>query len=361
MKMKEFLGSMADLMEGAERLEIGPASRVVVMSDLHLGDGSRKDDSRLNAALVEEALRSWYLKEGYTLVLNGDIEELHKFDLDDIMRAHGSLYGVFADFAAKDRLKKLLGNHDLAYLLEKDPPFGAGHALMMEWTDGRSEGFGGIPPLLAFHGHQAATFFTRFNYLSDFIVRYLAGPLKIRNADVPMTSKHRFRTERRIYAAARKLGVIALAGHTHRPLFESMSKYDSLRFAIESLLRRYAEERGKERNALRERIRAFAAEFRALKGKERKNKIRRSLYAVEEPLVPCMFNSGCGTGRGGITALEIRDGNLALVHWTARGRGKPYIEGEARSRTVLEPSGAVRWVLAEDSLEYIGSRMTLLG
>lgn len=358
MKMKEFLGSMQDLLEGADRMEIGPASRVVVLSDLHLGDGSRKDDSRGNAGLVASVLEKWYLPEGYILVLNGDIEELHKFDLADILCAHAELYRIFGLFSAEGRLHKLLGNHDLSYLLEDEQPLPAGHALRMEWRNGDGEA---IPPLLAFHGHQAATFFTRFNYISDFIVRYLAGPLKIRNADVPMTNKHRYRTERSIYAAARKLGVIALAGHTHRPLFESMSKYDSLRFSIEALLRRYAVERGAGRKELCDRIKAIVAEFRALKGKERKNKLKRTLYAVEEPLVPCMFNSGCGTGRRGITALEIRDGNLALVHWTAKGRGKPYIEGEARSRTELGDGQAQRWVLAEDSLEYIGARMALLG
>ena len=56
------------------------------MSDLHLGDGGPRDDFRPNAELVHDVLRDYYLEAGYSLVLNGDIEELQRFSYAKIRK-----------------------------------------------------------------------------------------------------------------------------------------------------------------------------------------------------------------------------------------------------------------------------------
>jgi len=351
MQMVEFMATMRTMHEQARRQPLGPASKIVFLSDLHMGDRSSRDDFSHNAQLVGDALVSRYLANGYTLVLNGDIEELYKFKPVAIRMAYPDLYGVFKSFDERDALVKIVGNHDLAMLLYDDHGFKLDHALRLDRPDGA---------ILAFHGHQSSKLFMKYNYLTDFVVRYVAHPLKIQNAEVPMTSKRRFKAERRIYRASKELGVVTIAGHTHRPLFESFSKYDTLRWNIETLLRRYSSESpdAKERTAAL--IAVYSAEFKRLSKKERKSKVSRSLYEREELLVPCMFNSGCATGKSGFTALEINGDEISLVYWTKAGVARPYMDREALDREDLPGTAWTRYTVSRDSLEYVMARARLL-
>ena len=92
MKIQEFLTTMRTLMAGARCDNLGPDSRIVFMSDFHLGDGGKGDDFRHNADLVCGALESYYLEKNWRLVLNGDIEDLYKFKAVKIRAAYGELY-----------------------------------------------------------------------------------------------------------------------------------------------------------------------------------------------------------------------------------------------------------------------------
>jgi UDP-2,3-diacylglucosamine pyrophosphatase LpxH len=76
-----------------------------VISDLHLGDGSEADEFQG----ADGDLRS-FLKEvkNGELVLNGDIFELLKFEMADIIHAHADL---ILDIFSKTRLY-IVGNHD---------------------------------------------------------------------------------------------------------------------------------------------------------------------------------------------------------------------------------------------------------
>ena len=229
MKMQEFLSTMRNLMDRARSESLTPESKIVFMSDFHLGDGTKGDDFRHNADLVSGALESYYLSKGWRLVLNGDIEDLYKFKASKIRAAYAGLYDIFHAFNHGPGLVKIVGNHDLGLFLQEDYEFPLDNALRLDRSDGS---------FLAYHGHQASRLFMKYNHLSDFLVRYVADPLKIHNTDVPMTSHKRFKTERRMYRVSKELSIISIVGHTHRPLFESFSKYDSLRWNIESLLRR---------------------------------------------------------------------------------------------------------------------------
>jgi UDP-2,3-diacylglucosamine pyrophosphatase LpxH len=358
--MKEFAASLDGLYLNAENRALGPRDKWVFISDLHLGDGSKSDDSLPAAALVERALGAFYFPEGYSLVLNGDIEELQKFPYPDIRRAHASLYRAFDAFNQKGRLAKIVGNHDLAMLLEPDGPYALYHALRLNHPQGQ---------LLAYHGHQASTFFVRYNYLSRFLVRYLAQPLKIKNPSVPMTSRRRFKAERRVYRASQRLGIASITGHTHRPLFESMSRKDFLRFSLEGLIARYA---ANPEPSLREEISRYSEELRRVMRK-RKNEKPRSLYEADGLLVPCLFNSGCALSKKGFTAIEIEEDAISLVFWEIKRESHkdqelpPRLEGPALSRQEitrgLEDSGAclVRSVLRREALATVFSKIKLLG
>ncbi|MCK7506538.1 MAG: hypothetical protein MZV70_22430 [Desulfobacterales bacterium] len=86
--MREFLESLRELEAESERMPLDQGSRIVILSDLHLGDGSGSDDFLRNRAAVQDALRSWYLPREYLLVLNGDIEDLQKASFPRILGAH---------------------------------------------------------------------------------------------------------------------------------------------------------------------------------------------------------------------------------------------------------------------------------
>jgi hypothetical protein len=352
MKFKEFLASYTAFLSECPRETIDRDSRLVFLSDLHMGDGSGRDDLEHNRNLLEALLSRRYLERGYTLVLNGDIEDLSKFRYPDIRAAWSSLYEIFDAFARAGRLRKIVGNHDLGLLKTRDYPFERIHGLVLEHGPDR---------IFAFHGHQGSPFFTKHDYISHFVVRYLAKPLAIKNASVDDHGKRRFRLERRIYRASQALGVASVIGHTHRPLFESRSKYDSLRWAIEELVAEYPSAAGTRREEIADLVGLYRAELARLGRKELSRDLAGSRYHRERILAPCLFNSGCATGRNGITALELADDTLSLVQWTGAAGPKPYILREALEAEPLEGTPNVRYLLRRSNLDNIFARIRLLG
>jgi len=352
MKVKEFLESFKRFLSATavERLEDN--GRYVFISDLHMGDGGPRDDLAPNRLLVETALGKYYLERGFTLVINGDAEDLNKFRLKVVQSAWKKLYKVFDAYQAQGKLRKIVGNHDLGLLREAEYAYPLIHGLVLERNGKR---------IFAFHGHQASRFFVKFDYLAEFIVRYLAKPLRIKNSSIATDNRRRFAAERRIYLAARKLGIVAITGHTHRPLFESLSKYDSLRWSVEDLLRDYSLGDTSHRARIAELIGVYRHELERLSRKETRRDLSRSIYGESPLLVPCLFNSGCATGKHGFTALEIEGGTISLVHWSASGKSRPYIEREAIHKDTIEDGAFERYVLKSDNLDQVFARIELLG
>ncbi len=352
MNFKEFFESYSTLLAACPREAIAADSRYVFLSDFHMGDGGTRDDLAHNRELLEAILSRHYLERGYVLVLNGDIEDLSKFRYPDIRAAWASLYKVIDAFARAGRLRKIVGNHDLGLFRTKDYPYPLIHGLVLEHGPDR---------LFAFHGHQASRFFTRHDYLSHFAIRYLVKPLAIKNANVDDRGKRRFRIERRIYRASKALGIAALIGHTHRPLFESRSKYDSLRWAIEEMVAEYPSATGDRRGEIVNLVDLYRTELSQMGRREVNRDLAGSRYDRESILVPCLFNSGCATGRHGITALELENTSLSLVHWTGKDGPKPYLLREALTSERMEDTPNTRHLLRRTELDHIFARIRLLG
>jgi len=351
MDFHNFLASFREFFETSPALEVEEAGRYVFLSDLHMGDGGGGDDLEHNRGLVLSSLRSWYLERGYTLILGGDVEEFQKFKLKGIQKAWGELYEVFDAFSARGALWKLVGNHDLGLLKEEAYPYPLYHGLRLE-RGGRS--------LFCFHGHQASKLFVDHRYISEFVVKYLAKPLKVKNSSVSEDSHQRFKAEKRIYRASKKLGIVSVCGHTHRPLFESLSKYDSLRWSIEELLREYPSCPPQRRSRIAQLVSLYRGECERLGRKDVRWGLSRSLYEEKALLIPCVFNSGCATGKHGITALEIEGGSIRLVHWSREGSSRPYLREEALLVDRLEGDMA-RYLLKEAELDQVFARIDLLG
>lgn len=347
----DFLTTLSTIVETAPSLRIDASSRIFIVSDLHVGDGSEGDDFARNEGIFLDALDGLYLKDGWTLVLNGDVEELHKFKLKDIRAAHPGLYARLDAFNAAKRLVKIVGNHDLALLAQPTRAYDLRHALVLEHEEGR---------LACFHGHQASKFFSKHNYLSDFIVRYVAHPLKIKNRDKPIKSQ--LKNERRIYRASKAMGIGSVTGHTHRPLFESFDKADWLRYSLENLLRDLPASTGKAKDEIEAEIVEFARELRRLsKRRIKRGYPMRAFYETDGLPVPCLFNSGCVTARHGFTGIEIEGGDISLASWSRGGKAKDWIEREAVMRLDLEGRDGTRYTLRREPLNVVFSKIRLLG
>ncbi|MCL2319545.1 MAG: hypothetical protein FWC45_05620, partial [Treponema sp.] len=109
----------------------GGSAKVLIISDFHMGSGKR-DDLHSNGELVRYILENYYYKNGWYLVLNGDIEELAKFSLRDIKTEWAEMYRVFDLFASAGKLYKTLGNHDEDLIFERDYPYPLYNAVRIE-------------------------------------------------------------------------------------------------------------------------------------------------------------------------------------------------------------------------------------
>ncbi len=333
-------------------VKLGQGQGLAVFSDLHLGDGGKDDDFAKNGRLFAEALEKHYAPAGSLLVLNGDVEELARFSLAAVASRWLDIYRAWQAFADRGALFKLVGNHDLALLRRRpaDLPFPVGESLVVE-IGGRR--------LWLFHGHQTSRLNWAFQTLGVLLLRWLFHPLGIGNYTVAHSSRRRFNVERRAYLYARARRIAACIGHTHRPLFESLPRLDAVKMEIESLVRRFPQAPAQERPGLESRLAELASEYRELQGLEPRSR-GENLYH-DGPLLPCLFNSGCGIGRHGVTAIEIDARFARLVYWFDSRRSRKYLDAEGYQPKRLGDGDFYRVVLKQEELDYIFTRIQLLG
>ncbi|MDR2104086.1 MAG: metallophosphoesterase [Treponema sp.] len=334
----------------AAGLDISQGGRVLIISDFHMGSG-RRDDLADNGPLLTEILEEYYFKNGWYLVLNGDIEELQRYSLGVIQKRWAPLYRVFDHFAAEGRLFKNLGNHDEDLLFERDYPYPLYNAVRIET---------GLIPVYVYHGHQASTVYTNYNNLIRVGLRYLLKPIGIRNISTARNPYRRFYVEKQAYRFSLENNCISIIGHTHRALFESLGRFDYIKFELERLCRDYPAAEGKKREWIAAEVRALRVELSKLRRSERRNVLRQSLYGEELP-VPCLFNSGSAIGKKGIHAIELDNENIALVYWFVEGKGRKFVSRGWYKVEKFLNTPYRRSILNQDRLNYVQARIELLG
>ncbi len=217
----------------APTYDLTDSDRWVIFSDLHMGDGGSTDDFKDNADLFIKALRDHYLKKNFSLILNGDVEELQRFSLNKIIKRWPQVYEVFTEFHEKFQLLKTIGNHDieLPSISDNPHPYELLEAFKFHYKE---------DDLFIFHGHQASKKFQSHNHIIGLTLRYLANPLGIKNYSVAHDSKKQYNIEKRTYSYSAYSKIASIIGHTHRPLFESMHKVERLKYKIEQMCRELA-------------------------------------------------------------------------------------------------------------------------
>jgi predicted phosphodiesterase len=334
-------------------LDISQGGKVLVISDLHMGIGKR-DDLAQNGAFLTDILEEYYFPKGWNLLLNGDIEELLRYSFPAIREQWPQLYRVFDRFHAEGRLYKTLGNHDDGLLFEQDYPYPLYNAIRIET---------GIIPVYVYHGHQSSRVYTNYQNVINAGIRYLLKPFGIRNISSARSPHRRFYVEKKAYGFSRENNCISIIGHTHRSLFESLGRFDYIKFEIERLCRDYPASSGAERECIAEEVRNLRLELSKLKRSERRNVLRQSLYGDELP-VPCLFNSGSAIGKKGIYAIELdiedpENALITLVYWFMEGRGKHFVSRGAYKVERFEDKPYFRSALNQDRLDYVKAKIEL--
>lgn len=332
--------------------ELGARDKWVIFSDLHMGDGGSTDDFKGNSKLFKTALEQHYLKNRFSLILNGDVEELQRFSLKKIINQWAEVYAIFNKFNEQTSLLKTIGNHDLALGVLQDNPFT--YKLLEAFRFQYQDQF-----LFFFHGHQASKKFQQHNQLIGFTLKYFANPLGIRNYSVSHSSRKQYKIEKRAYHYSAYRRVVSVIGHTHRPLFESLHKVERLKYKIEQLCREFAQGTKKNAESIKEAIQVYKSDLKKFYKENEDTNFQNYVYNTIFP-IPCLFNSGCVIGKRGITCLEIENGQIRLVHWFDEKTSKKYLKQTGYEPVRLAETNYYRMVINQESLDYVFTRIKFL-
>ena len=253
-----------EVYRAAEQVPFDDSSRIAFLSDCHRGDNSPADIFARNKHLFLHALQHYY-HDGYTYVEVGDGDELLKNRrFSDIRRAHGQIYDLLHRFDGQNRLHLILGNHEIQNG-RRDRVQKDGIAA----TEGlvlHHQGTG--QQVFVVHGHQVDFKCDRLHLAGQLLTRYIVKQLQLAglgnwpsHAD---DTRNRRNIRQRIVEWQLVHRPIVICGHTHSPSFPTNEG-------------------------------------------------------------PPYFNTGSCLYAGYITGLEIRDGQIMPVKWSARS-GEP---GEA--------------------------------
>jgi len=254
-------------------ISLNQDTKLVIFSDLHRGVGDWADDFMHNSLVFVSAL-DHYFQEGFTYLELGDGDELYENRrLADIVQAHGNVFQYLNEFHKKGRLIYIWGNHNKQFgntrWLERELKRARLHIrdLFLDLEVYETAILGN--KIFLVHGHQGDPMNDLFAFLSRFLVRTFWRPLQtglgFRDPTSPAKNlRKRNKVEEKILEWAREHSMVAIAGHTHRPMFASLTKQ------------------------------------------------QRQAGQADEPYY---FNSGSGVHPRCVTCLEIQNMQIELVKW----------------------------------------------
>ena len=233
------MSSLPEL-ERVRHITLTPGMKLIVMSDMHRGDGSGADDFAKNSLIYRCALKH-YLEEGSTYIELGDAEELWENDnFDQIYITHTPVYELLAKFhdpdPAKTRYLKVWGNHDL-YWKDNEavyrtlfPDIAIHEGIVLE-SGNREDNDEMGRVILLIHGHQAdPKCCGEGAVVSKFFVHYFWPDLQRCGVKDPTRAALNpglcNEVDRRLHEWANNndQGIdVIIAGHTHRAVFENLS------------------------------------------------------------------------------------------------------------------------------------------
>lgn len=319
------LKALDELRASAFRLEKFSAKkdRYVIFSDIHRCDKKGNDDFKTNEFIYCYAL-SIYFQKGYTLILNGDIEEGFEGDYEKITEQYkDTVYSMERKFVEGNRYVRIYGNHDIEWENEENintylrPYLGN-----IKVHEGVMLG----DKILILHGHQGDPKEKKGAWFGKCVVRYIWRPLQrcgLTDTLWPLLEKFNLVCDRAainniirrkrdefMYEWAQKNKMLVIAGHTHRAMFKSFSKIGQIQKKIDrinnmedTLSFQFL------KPALIEKLNKIIKDSKEELVEDKKN------YRFGKNPVPCYFNTGSCVYTDGITGIELNSGKIRLVKW----------------------------------------------
>lgn len=290
------------------------AGKFIIFSDMHKGARNGADDF-MQAEPNYLAALQYYNKNDFKFISLGDSEELWENIFYQVKKYNKATFEAEKKFLAQNNFVKIFGNHDLFW---DNDPLAAWHlkhiygenvkvyeAVLLPISIGDK-----MLNIFCTHGHQGDKQ-SDGNWFSKFFVANIWAPLqsllKI-NPNTPAYDAEKKTLHNDImyeWSAAQK-DLLLITGHTHQPVFQSLTHLEKLYKAFQLA----AKENDKEKTvSLLNEIKKREKEFTAV-----------SIDYMT--MKPSYFNSGCCCfSDGDITGIEIADGCIRLIKWSAiKGR-----------------------------------------
>lgn len=235
------LTRISKVFKSAQEIPFDDSSRIILMSDVHRGDGTWADDFSKNEHIYFAALTHYY-NNNYTYIEIGDGDELWKNKkLSNILPIHRDAFLLLSRFFKEGRLYFIYGNHDTVkskdkfvknnlyqyfdqqekknILLFENIKLHEGLVLRHRVTDQK---------ILLIHGHQASFLDYDMWRFRRFLVRYLWRPLELFGVNDPTSTAKNYHKkdsiEKKLTEWVSQEKHMLIAGHTHRPMFPEVGK-----------------------------------------------------------------------------------------------------------------------------------------
>lgn len=308
------------------------SGKFILFSDQHKGRKNGADDF-LSAEPNYLAALGYYSEADFYFINLGDSEELWENNIRQVKKQNKASFEAEKKFIDHNRYMKIWGNHDLYW----NTSFFAPWHLRSIYRSKIKIYEGVVLPvsvggrslrIFCTHGHQGDAQ-SDGNWFSKFFVGWIWAPLQsfLRiNPNTPAydAEKKTLHNSMMYEWASAQQDLLLITGHTHQPVFESLTHLERL-YKKFQLAKSAMDEAAQ--NELRNEIRSREKEFTSV-----------SIDYLQ--LKRSYFNTGCCCfSDGDITGIEIADGFIRLVKWGLRDQ-KP-----------------TRQVLEEISLEEIAKNL----
>ena len=290
-------------------LQFNEQDQYIVFSDQHKGARNGADDF-MNAEPAYLAALDYYFNYGYKLISLGDSEELWENSLSKVKKFNSATFEAEKKFIPTNSFFKVVGNHDLYWA---NDPFAWWQLRNIYGQDVKMhEGLvlqtviaGKRFDIFLTHGHQGDAS-SDGNWFSKFFVARIWGPLQAYlkiNPNTPAYDEQKKTAHNHIMYlwSSEQRGKILITGHTHQPVFGSLTH-------LERLYKKFlVAQKANDEVAVKE------AE-QEIRKREREYK---SVAIDYLSMLPSYFNSGCCCFRDGdITGIEICKGKILLIKWS---------------------------------------------
>jgi len=302
---------------------------IIIFSDEHKGTRNGSDDFASCEKNYLAAL-DYYNQRNFYFVNMGDCEELWENTIFSLMKHNKEVFSREKLFVDRNAYCKIYGNHDLFW--DNDPlakvylkrMYGesvkifACIVLHTELPDGNHI------DIFCTHGHQGDSQ-SDGNAFSKWFVSYVWGPLQSFlniNPNTPATNDDN-KTLHNLYMyqwSASQNNTILITGHTHQPVFNSLTHLERLYLQLEEATIKNDQEA----------IKSIEAEIP--RRKREYDFVNHSFRNMK----PSYFNSGCCCfDDGNITGIEIADNCIRLVKWSTANAVSTRIVAEETSLAEL--------------------------